>query len=1096
MLQTQLDVSLMGTFEIRYGGIALEAFRGVRLQALLSYLLLANEAPVQRQYLAFQLWPDTQEASARNNLRQLLFQLRAALPEPERFLASAQGGVRWQHDPYQRIDVNQFREALHFARTAAEAGDLPTERMWLERAAAEYKGELLPGSYDEWIRPMREGLQQLAHGALRRLALLQEDAHAYGAAMSTAAALRRIDPVDEEAYIQEIRLSALMQNPAGARLVYQTAVDTFARELDSEPGEAITRAYGLSQRPRQAAARVSGDEGAAGALLPMVGRRDEWQALRSAWQRATAGHPTMVLITGEAGIGKSRLAEELYLWARQEGAATARTRSFAAEGTLSLGPVAEWLRAPDLRAGLLSLEAIWQSEAARLLPELLVENPALLRPEPIVEYGQRRRFFEALARAVYAVAGPLLLWIDDLQWCDVETIEWLHYLLRAEPQGALLLVGTARSEESPVDHPLAVFLRELRSEGKLISVDLASLDAAETARLVTQVEGREPEVESLVRLYRQTGGNPFFVVETLRAGPMGASDTDQQPHVHNGNMHLPPRVYAVIERRIAHLSALARKVADVSAAFGRAITWQILVAVLGDSAGESEEALATALDELVQKRIVREQGANTYDFTHDNLRDVTYALVSAPMRRLLHRRVAAALEGVHAGHLDPVSGQIAYHFEQAGAAAQAAPYFARAGHVAAAVYANEDAIALLNRSLAQLRALPQDSVRDVEEIKLQAALSALYRTTMGWTSPEVVEAVERTLALSRDMGDARQRAQALYGAQSVFVVAAQFDKVESNFAEMSRLFMENDGRVPPFAWLMYAGSRLHMGFVVEAHKLFDEILSDRDDRHVIDLQASQGVNYIVLGHAWDAHALWQLGQPAPALASAMNAVHIAQQFAQPFSQVLAATYLATLLEIQADFATFSAQAEEALRLALEHRVPYYGNWATILVHFARAWREPTDLNLKQLGDAIAHFVSTGARVRLPYFFSLHARAAAQAGRLDEGLASLEKALEAAQESKEQWWVPEIMRLRGENLAQHPKQSAAAAAAYRRALDLARDLQARSHELRAATSLARHWHAQGRTQAARALLQPLYDVYASDLMIPDLETARALLNEMK
>ncbi len=342
---------------------------------------------------------------------------------------------------------------------------------------------------------------------------------------------------------------------------------------------------------------------------------------------------------------------------------------------------------------------------------------------------------------------------------------------------------------------------------------------------------------------------------------------------------------------------------------------------------------------------------------------------------------------------NPFAREIAIHFEEAGSPAQAAPYFARAGNVAAAVYANDDAIALLNRSLAQLHLLPSGATRDAQELALQSALAAVYRSAMGWTSPEVMQSVERAIALSQAVGDARQRAQALYGAQSVYVVAAQFEQVESNYAEMSRLFVETEGSIPAFGGLMHAGARLHMGYAIEAHALFNQILAQRDNREVIDLQESQGLNYLVLGHAWNAHALWYLGKPASALEHATRAVNIAKNYAQPFSLVLAVTYLSTLLELQSDIDHFATQAEEAMKLAVEYRVPYYRNWASILVNFAHAWREPAETTIGQLRDSIEVFVSTGARLRLPYFQSLLARVYARGGRPEEGLHMIDEALD-------------------------------------------------------------------------------------------------------
>ena len=205
-----------------------------------------------------------------------------------------------------------------------------------------------------------------------------------------------LDPLDEDTYILLLRLHGLTGDQSSARRVYQDAIERLKQELDAEPSEALRQAYERVQRtsPQAHLSR-------SGAPMPstapaLIGRLGEWQQLLSAWRRATQGERHLVLVTGEAGVGKSRLAEELFHWVKQEGSAAAYTRSYAAEGRLSLAPITDWLRSEALSPALNALDDLWLTEVARLLPELLTERRTLSRPEPISEYGQRQRFFEAL----------------------------------------------------------------------------------------------------------------------------------------------------------------------------------------------------------------------------------------------------------------------------------------------------------------------------------------------------------------------------------------------------------------------------------------------------------------------------------------------------------------------------------------------------------------------------------------------------------------------------------------------------------------------------------------------------------------------------
>ncbi len=1092
MTRADLHIRLLGGFQVDYHTQPVAALNTARLQALLAYLCLHADVPQSRQHLAFQFWPDAPESQARNNLRQLLFQLRHTLPDADDYLTIDSHTITWRLGRAPDIDIQRFNQALDDAHSAAQRGDVKAARRGLEQALAIYQGDLLPGCYDDWILPEREQLRERYRAAHDSLVHLLEQEREYVAAIEVAQSLVRLDPLDERGYTLLMRLHALSRDRTSMRRVYLAAIERFHAELGAEPGETLRQGFEAARAVLAAPPALLARDAALEAPPTLVGRQKEWQQLRAAWRRAAGGDAHLALIEGEAGIGKSRLAEELFTWVQAQGGSTAYTRSYAAEGSLSLAPVTMWLRSAALRPHLAGLGSVWLTEVSRLLPELLTETPTLARPEPIAEYGQRQRFFEALARAVLAAPRPLLLWIDDLQWCDSETLDWLHFLLRFEPRSDLLIVGTARSEEALPPAPLAALAQQLHSEGRLARLELHPLDAAETAKLASQIEGRELDAVAAVRLFRETEGNPLFVVETMRAGMGSAAGVEGQAQPRAGDApSLAPRAYAILARRLSQLSPTARRVAERGAVIGREFTLDVLLRA-GD---EDEAAIVQALDELWRRRIVREQAPNQFDFSHDKLREVAYAEMGAPQRRVLHRRVAQALEAVHGETLDAVSAQIAAQYEQGGAFEQAIPYYQRAGAVAANVYANADAIALLNRGLALLARTTPGDRRDARELALLLALAPLYRVTKGWTSPETERVVSRSLVLSEKVGTVRQRAEALYGAQTVYVVAGQLDRVENTYTRLSHLYRQAGNSSPLFAGMMYAGVKLHMGQFREARALFEGMLTVRDDAQVRDLQKSQGVNYLAHGRAWYAHALWCLGYPQAAYESAQLGVQIAQEFAQPFNQALTVTYLALLQELRADRATFSAHAEQAVALAQEYDAPYYAAWAAILAAFARAWRQPDQSALTRLRQAVDALTTVGARLRLPYYLSLQARANWRAGDLDTAMTAVEEALDEALRNNERWWDGELHRLRGELLYAQGADSDDVENAFQRGLDIARAQQAKSIELRAATSLANMWLAQDRADDARRLLVPVYQWFTEGFDTPDLRAAQALLSRL-
>ena len=893
-------------------------------------------------------------------------------------------------------------------------------------------------------------------------------------------------------------LFELNNDRASALHVYHTCVTTLQRELGVDPDPATREAYERLMRHEMPVVSANVQPTLVAAAPTLIGRKPEWEALQVAWNRTTEGVPHFALVTGEAGIGKSRLTEDFLVWASQQGIVSAKTRSYAAEGQLSLAPVTAWLRSEGLRPHLGQLDPVWLTEVARLLPELFAERPDLPRYEPVSEYGQRERFFEALARATLVARQPLLLLIDDLQWCDQETLEWLHFLLRFDPVAPLLVVGCARTEEVPPHHTLRKLLLHLRSSVAVTEIVLQSLDAAETARLAAEVAKGELDVDTLMHLYHETDGYPLFVVEMVRAGLGRAAatapeETGQQTHPPlAGAERLPPRVYAVLAGRLLQLSVSSHEFVELAATIGREFTFELLITA---SNTEVDNAVH-ALDELWQKRIIRELGANSYDFTHDKLREVAYAEISAPQRRLLHRRVAQALEALHAEDLDLVSGQIASHYERAGLLEQAVPLYQRAAAVAQRRFANEDAIGLLLRGLELLGRLPAGSKRDLQELRLQLALVTIYTMTKGWTAPELERALDRALALCDTVGGDTERAQALFGLQSLYVVQAKLEKVYFVFDELHTLYQRSLGTAPPpLAGFVLAGARLHMGRITEANEQFAQIITAQAPDQLLRLQESQGVNYVVQGWAWQSHALWCLGYAQQALTRGLEAVKLVHDLDQPFNLALVSAYLALLQQLCGDKAVAREHAETALALATKYQAPYYLAWASILVSYARAWEQPDEEEIRHLRESISMFKSSGAQLRLPYYLSLLAEVYQKAGRAPEGLACIDEALSEARAHNERWWDAELHRLRGELLLAQGAEVNEVEASLLRAIEIAGSQQARSLELRATTSLARLWIAQNRSDEARRRLSDLYNWFTEGFDMPDLQAARLLLAEL-
>ena len=707
-----LRIHLLGSFRLLHRAEVVKGFDQARLQELLGYLLLHRGSPVPRQQLAFLFWPDSTEDQARTNFRTLWHRLRRGLPDADRFLAADELAVQWREDAPCWVDVGVFEAGLQCARAATASTD--EQIAALEDAVAAYGGELLPGCYSDWLLAERDRLAQAYGAALERLAALCEELRDYPKAIGHAQALLRHDPLHEPAYTLLMRLHALNDDRAAALHTYHTCATVLRRELDVEPSLATRQLYErlLTARVQPAAPAQTH------AAIPLVGRDAEWGQLQHAWREA-ALRPRLALISGEAGMGKTRLAEALVEWVSRQGvpALTARCYPQGASGELPYAAVVTWLRGHPRPP----LAAPWLRELARLLPEVLVERPDLPPPEPLTEKWQRSHLFEALTHALLEGHNALLLTLDDLQWCDRDTLDWLHYLLTARPargtRPQLLVVATLRSEESDAGLALTAWLATWRAvlarAGQLTEIELGPLSQDATLALANRVAGRPFDRALGPLLYEGTEGHPLFIVEMVRAGFARAIPASTQVRAnHAAEMlqnapALPARVRQVLEARLAQLSPSARGVIELAAVIGRAFTYRVLAA----ATDLSEDLLVASLDECWRRRLIREQGEDGYDFSHDKLREAAYAGLSRTRRRWLHSRVALALARVHTADLERAASAIAGHFEAAGQPAQAVAHYDQAAALARRIYAHGDALAVIERAISLLAVLPDDTAR-------------------------------------------------------------------------------------------------------------------------------------------------------------------------------------------------------------------------------------------------------------------------------------------------------------------------------------------------------------------------------------------------
>jgi DNA-binding SARP family transcriptional activator len=690
-----LAVRLLGGLGLESDGVLLR-LAGPKAKSILAYLLLNRDRSHERAHLSFLLWPESHEGQARTNLRQALHQLRRSLPGLEHALELDGQQLRWHSEAPFDLDVARFERALSVSEHARDAGDEELERARLEEAVGVYRGDLLPELYDSWLGEPREALRERFANVLDRLVTLTEAQRDYLAAARYAQRAVQHDPLSESSYRRSMRIHALCGERAKALHAYHTCASLLQREFGVEPSRETRAVYAqLLRRPHEDAPhRVAPQPDVLPTAAPtvrLIGRGEEAASLRADWQRALGGRAALTLVKGDSGVGKTRLVEEFARDEARPEVMVVAARCHAAEAMLAFSTLATLMRGIATSAPRTDLDPVQRLELSRLLPELADGRP----PGPLSEDWQRRRFFEALASAAL-MRQPLLLLVDDAPWCDRDTLEWLGFLLRFDAKARVLVLATARSHDIDTNPALLSLLEALQPEERMHALELPPLSEAECAALARSLWRGDPDPEDLAALYRETEGNPLFVVELLRGG--WRTQRDAAPSVEPAST-LPPKLRAVIASRLARLTPASADLLSLAAVIGRTFTSELLVHV----SRQPEDIVVRCLDELWQQRIVRELRAGQYDFSHDKLREVAYEGLSLTRRRLLHRYVAEALERPAE---DVASASIAYHYDLAGLPERAIPYYDRAAQDARALFAHQEAVDAFHRALTLIDGLP------------------------------------------------------------------------------------------------------------------------------------------------------------------------------------------------------------------------------------------------------------------------------------------------------------------------------------------------------------------------------------------------------
>jgi predicted ATPase len=625
------------------------------------------------------------------------------------------------------VDVGRFRELVAGAGEGAGAIEP------LSSAVALYRDDLLAGfglrdsvRFDDWQRDAAGELRTELERALDRLVSALEEAAQSDEAIPHARRRLALDPLQEPAHRALMRLYAATGRRAEALSQYRDCVRVLDRELGVRPLAETTELYNAvneGRLPEPAAHEPPPEPTPVVSARPLVGREAEWRTLVSE-HGACGPDGRLVVIEGEAGVGKTRLGEELLDAARAAGKVAVEARSHEGEAGIGFGLVAAALRAALDAAGdgaLAQVPPHWRAEAARLVPEVATRDARAVRDS----LAAQQRLYEGLANVLAALVSsqpPGVLFLDDLQLADPASLGAIGYLVRRLEGRPMLVVAGWRAEEVGADH--AVLRRSAHSvirPSRLSRADVAQLAAA---------AGLE---ERARHVFDETEGLPLFVVEYLTAVGGAAEDGD-----------LPGGVRELLAARLDGISEAATQLLTAAAVIGRSFD----VDVLRTAAGRGEDETAAGLDELTRRGLLVERPTG-YEFSHDKLLAVAYERAGLARRRLLHRRVA---EGLAAGHGDPAL--TARHLLAAGLEAAAADAFRASGDQARAVYAYREALEAYRSAIALGHPEPSllhEAIGDLHTLTGEyAAAIAAYEAAAALGEPTLVAGLEHKLGRVHD----------------------------------------------------------------------------------------------------------------------------------------------------------------------------------------------------------------------------------------------------------------------------------------------------------------------------------------------------------
>jgi len=838
---------------------------------------------------------------------------------------------------------------------------------------------------------------------------------------------------------------------------------------------------------------------------PLVGREQEIGVLRERWAQVKDGLGQVVLLSGEAGIGKSRLVQVLTEQVATEPQAwLTPCQCSPYHQHTALYPMIDLLERVALRfdreesllqkvgklEGFLVQYGLPLAEAVPLFTALLsLPLPADYAPVTVSPEQQKQQTLQALLTIVLRIAAqqPVLFVMEDLHWVDPSTLELLSLLVEQGPTARILALFTFRPDFSP---PWTG-----RAHLTQLTVDrLPQRQAIEVIRQVAHGKVLPPEV--VAQIAAKTDGVPLFVEElTKMVLESGLLQERDERYALTGLLHplaIPATLHDSLMARLDRL-ATVKALAQLGATLGREFSYELLRAV----APWEEGIVHQGLHQLVEAEFLYQRGVPpqaTYTFKHALIQDVAYQSLLRSTRQQYHQRIAQVLEAQFPEIVATQPELVAQHYTTAGCAEQAVVYWQRAGQQASDRSAHLEAVSHVTTGIELLKSLPETPAHTQQALALHIALGAALQMIKGYGAPEVEQAYTQARAWCQQMGEMPELVPVLFGLWRFYGVRSQLRTAREIGETLLRLAQRaHDSAIALIAHYALGATLWWLGVLPTARSHLEEGIALYTPEHRRALVFRMGQDPGVACRTYAAVTLWLLGYPEQALARIHEALTLAHELSHPFSLAWARYWASFVLQYRHDVAALHEQAEATVALATEQGFPLWVAGGTGFRGWALAMQGQGEAGMAQLRQGIAAWRATGAVVHVPYLCTLLAEVYAHLGHPADGLQALVEADTLMEQQEERWWEAEIHRLRGVLLLKQTGTPPAEAEDWlQRALDVARRQGAKALELRAAMSLSRLWLQQGKQAEARALLAPIYGWFTEGFDTADLQEAKVLL----